>query len=290
MSNDEWLAQGFDQQRGRLRAVAERLLGSSSEADDAVQEAWIRLSRSETETIDNLGGWLTTVVSRISLDMLRTRGTRDRTADALADAGRSVAASSQHDPAFDAVLADGVTAALVVVLDTLNPAERLAFVLHDTFEVPFNDIGAILGRSPAAAKQLASRARNKVRGTDESTGRPRERDRAVVDAFLSAARGGRLDDLIAALAPDIELHADVAGISMGAPAHLAGAHDVAESFSGRALGAQVAVIDGVPGMVWIVGDRPKVAWEFTIEDDRVVRIDMVADPDTLGAAHIELAW
>ena len=193
-----------------------------------------------------------------------------------------------HDPELDAELADGVTTALMFVLDTLQPAERLAFVLHDTFDVPFNEIGAVLGRSPAAAKQLASRARNKVRGTDERTGRPGERDRAVVDAFLAAARGGRLDDLVAALAPDVELHADLAGISMGAPAHLAGARAVGESFSGRALGATAAVIDGVPGMVWIVEDRPKVAWEFTIDGDRVVRIDMVADPLTLDGADIEV--
>lgn len=289
MRNEEWLGE-FDQQRNRLRSIAAQVLGSSADADDAVQEAWLRLSRAQTDTIENPSGWLTTVVSRIALDMLRARGTRDRTSDALAGTldPDSTTAAELDDPALSVELADGVTAALMVVLDALRPAERVAFVLHDSFGVPFNDIGAVLGRSPAAAKQLASRARVKVRGTDESTGRPADRDRAVVDAFLAAARAGRLDELVAALAPDVELHADLAGISMGAPAHLAGALAVAESFSGRAMGASAGVIDGVPGMVWIVGERPKVAWEFTVENGRVARIDMVADPVTLDGADIEV--
>jgi RNA polymerase sigma-70 factor (ECF subfamily) len=289
MSNEEWLGE-FDQQRNRLRSIAAQVLGSSADADDAVQEAWLRLSRAQTDTIENPSGWLTTVVSRIALDMLRARGTRDRTSDALAGTldPDSTTAAELDDPALSVELADGVTAALMVVLDALQPAERVAFVLHDSFGVPFNDIGAVLGRSPAAAKQLASRARVKVRGTDESTGRTADRDRAVVDAFLAAARAGRLDELVAALAPDVELHADLAGISMGAPAHLAGALAVAESFSGRAMGASAGVIDGVPGMVWIVGERPKVAWEFTVENGRVARIDMVADPVTLDGADIEV--
>ena len=291
MRNEEWLGE-FDQQRSRLRSIAAQVLGSSADADDAVQEAWLRLSRAQADTIENRSGWLTTVVSRIALDMLRARGTRERTSDALAgtlDSDSTTATPAElDDPALSVELADGVTAALLVVLDALQPAERVAFVLHDSFGVPFNDIGAVLGRSPAAAKQLASRARVKVRGTDESTGRPADRDRAVVDAFLAAARAGRLDELVAALAPDVELHADLAGISMGAPAHLVGARAVAESFSGRAMGASAAVIDGVPGMVWIVGERLKVAWEFTVENGRVARIDMVADPVTLDGADIEV--
>jgi len=287
--NEEWLGE-FDQQRGRLRSIAAQVLGSSADADDAVQEAWLRLSRAQADTIANPSGWLTTVVSRIALDMLRARSTRERTSDALAGTldPDSTTAAELNDPALSVELADGVTAALMVVLDALQPPERVAFVLHDSFGVPFNDIGAVLGRSPAAAKQLATRARLKVRGTDESSGRPADRDRAVVDAFLAAARAGRLDTLVAALAPDVELHADLAGISMGAPAHLVGARAVAESFSGRAMGASAAVIDGVPGMVWIVGERLKVAWEFTVENGRVARIDMVADPVTLDGADIEV--
>lgn len=287
--NDDGLAREFDEQRQRLRAVAGQLLGGSSDAHDAVQEAWIRLQRADVDTIDNLGGWLTTVVSRISLDMLRTRAVRLRTAERADREPAAGAEPTQRGPEFDAELADGVGAALTVVLDTLNPAERVAFVLHDTFDVPFNDIAAMLGRSPAAAKQLASRARSKVQGTSEWVDVDRERNHEVVEAFLDAARGARLVDLVAALAPDIELHADPAGIQMGAPALLVGAEDVAQSFSGRALGAKSATIDGVPGMVWIVGNQPKVGWEFTIQEGRVTRIDMVADADTLVSADIAMS-
>src|SRR5262245_10859001 len=213
------------------------MLGSASDADDAVQEAWIRLSRSDADSIDNLGGWLTTVVARVSLDMLRARSIRERPAGDRADAGAG-------DPEADVMLADSVGAALMVVLDTLSPSERLAFVLHDTFAVPFDEVGAILGRSPDAAKQLASRARHKVQGTDAGPAADPVRQRQLVEAFLAASRKGEFEALVTLLAPDAVMTADVAAIGMGAPEHLVGAAAVAEVFNGRARAAQPAFIDG----------------------------------------------
>src|SRR4051812_39453940 len=233
------------------------MLGSLDEADDAVQEAWLRLSRSDASAIDNLGGWLTTVVSRVSLDMLRSRASRRED-----DAPRSPIAIAADDPERDAVMADSVGSALLVVLDTLTPAERLAFVLHDIFAVPFDEIAVILDRSPNAAKQLASRARQKVQGSDpESAVADPTRRRSVIDAFLAASRRGEFDALVALLHPDIVLRADTAAVGMGAPGDLHGAAAVAGMFSGRAQGAKPALIDGTPGVVWMVGGRPKVAWD-----------------------------
>jgi RNA polymerase sigma-70 factor (ECF subfamily) len=258
------------------------MLGSQGEADDAVQEAWLRLSRSDTSDIDNLGGWLTTVVSRVSLDMLRSRASRreEPTGAQLSDHIESPKAGS--DPEHEALLADTVGAALLVVLDTLSPAERLAFVLHDMFAVPFDEIGVIVGRSPNAAKQLASRARNKVQGSGPVSDGDPNRQREVVDAFLAASRDGDFDALVALLDPDIVLQADSAAVRMGSSEEVRGAAAVAGTFSGRALGAQAALIDGAVGVVWVVGGRPKVAWDFTITDGKVVRIEMIASPESLG--------
>ena len=287
-SDDATVSGLFEQQRPHLRAVAYRMLGSEVDADDAVQEAWLRLTRSDVDAIENLGGWLTTVVARISLDMLRSRARRDDSTH------RPDLASMQSDlvsavvgPEDEAVLAESVSAALIVVLDTLAPAERLALVLHDMFGVPFDEIGTVLGRSPNAAKQLASRARQKVRGTEPGAPAESPGDRAVVDAFLTASRTGDLAALVAMLHPDVVLRADEAGVRMGSPETTVGPEPVAQTFSGRAMGAVTASIDGVAGMAWIVDDRPKVLWEFTVEDGQIVRIDMVAASGSLGDVELD---
>lgn len=281
------LAERFEEHRGHLRAVAYRMLGSGPEADDAVQEAWIRLSRSDADAVDNLGGWLTTVVARVSLDMLRSRSSRrEHPADASAALGAE--AGGGLDPADEAVLASSVGAALLVVLETLAPAERLAFVLHDSFAVPFDEIGAILGRSTNATKQLAHRARLKVQGAEPGSEVDPARQRAVVDAFLAAARGGDFDGLVTLLHPDVVLSADGAGVKMGSPESTVGADAVAATFSGRALGAQPALISGAVGMAWAVDGRTRVAWDVTIQDGLVVHIDMIAAPDTLDDLDLVL--
>jgi RNA polymerase sigma-70 factor (ECF subfamily) len=263
------------------------MLGSQSEADDAVQEAWLRLSRSDAETIENLGGWLTTVVSRVSLDMLRSRASRREEQSESHDVhGISVVAGD--DPEHEAVLADSVGSALLVVLETLSPAERLAFVLHDMFAVPFDEIGAIVGRSTNAAKQLASRARQKVQGSDPVTEADPVRQRQVVDAFLSAARNGEFDALVALLDPGIVLTADATAVRMGSPEELRGPAAVAGMFSGRALGAEPALIEGAVGLAWVVDGSTKVAWDFTIVDGKVANIEMLAARDTLAQMDLAL--
>jgi len=280
------LVDHFEAHRDHLRAVAYRMLGSSAEADDAVQEAWVRLNRSDADEIENLGGWLTTVVGRVSLDMLRSRASRreDPSGTDLAHHVESSPAGS--DPEHEAVLADTVGSALLVVLDSLSPAERLAFVLHDMFAVPFDEIGAIVGRSPNAAKQLASRARHKVQGKDPLPEADPARQREVVDAFLAASRNGDFDALVALLHPDVVLVADAAAVGMGSLDEVRGAPAVAGTFSGRALTAQPALIDGAVGVVWAVAGRPKVAWDFTIQDGKVVHIDMLAAPDSLAGLDL----
>ena len=281
MVQQNWVVDRFEARRTHLRAVAYRMLGSTGEADDAVQEAWVRLNRSDTSAIENLDGWLTTVVSRVSLDMLRSRSSRreDPAGGELPDRLESPTAGT--DPEHEALLAETVGAALLVVLDTLSPAERLAFVLHDMFAVPFDEIGTIVGRSPNAAKQLASRARQKVQGKDPISDADPARQREVVDAFLAASRSGDFEALVALLDPQIVLVADSAAVGMGAPEEVQGAPAVAGIFSGRASAAQPALIDGAVGVVWAVGGRPKVAWDFTISDGKVVHIDMLAATDSL---------
>jgi RNA polymerase sigma factor (sigma-70 family) len=281
-----WLAERFEAHRAHLRAVAYRMLGSGSEADDAVQEAWLRVSRADTGRVENLGGWLTTVVARVSLDMLRARGARrEEPLDHLPDP--ALLPREGTDPEQEALLADAVGPALLVVLDTLTPAERLAFVLHDLFGVPFDEIAAILGRSPAAARQLASRARRRVQGADPDPGADRTRQRRVVDAFLAAARDGDFEALVALLDPDVVLRADPAAVQVGADAEVRGAPAVAGAFAGRARIARPALVDGVPGAVWAPGGRPRVAFAFAFAGGRIAAIDLVADPDRLR--QVELA-
>jgi RNA polymerase sigma factor (sigma-70 family) len=274
------LAERFEGHRPHLRAVAYRMLGSASEADDAVQETWLRLDRADTSGVGNLGGWLTTVVARVCLDMLRARRSRreEPTGARLPD---PVAGDRDgDDPEHEALLSEGVGLALLVVLDTLTPAERVAFVLHDLFAVPFDQIAAILGRSPAAAKMLASRARRRVEGAAVPD-TDRRRQRAVVEAFLAASRGGDFEALVALLHPEVVLRADQAAVAAGADREVRGAPSVARSFSGRARFARPALVNGAPGAVWAPGGRPRVVFAFTIEDGKVVGIELLADPERL---------
>jgi RNA polymerase sigma-70 factor, ECF subfamily len=288
VAEHDWLVDRFETQRAHLRAVAYRMLGSTGEADDAVQEAWVRLNRSDTSAIENLDGWLTTVASRVSLDMLRSRASR-REEPAGGDLPDHLESPTPGtDPEHEAMLADTVGAALLVVLDTLSPAERLAFVLHDMFAVPFDEIGPIVGRSPNAAKQLASRARHKVQRKGAAAEADPARQREVVDAFLAASRSGDFGALVALLDPDIVLVADTAAVDMGSPEVTQGAAAVAGTFSGRALAAQPALIDGGVGIVWAVSGRAKVAWDFTIRDGKIVHIDMLAASDTLDDLELTI--
>jgi RNA polymerase sigma factor (sigma-70 family) len=270
------MSERFEQDRGRLTAIALRMLGSRSEADDAVQEAWIRLSRADVESIDNLGGWLTTVVGRVCLDMLRSRKSRREESldERIAQGGGS--------PEQQAVLADSLGVALLVVLETLTPTERVAFVLHDMFAMPFDEIAPIIGRTPVAARQLASRARRRVQGRQPSSPTDFDRRRQVVDAFLAASRGGDFGALLELLHPDAVMRPDEATVQMGGGGEVRGAVDVASTFAGRARVAQPVLIDGEPGLVWSVGGRPRVVFKFTITDGRVAAIDLVADPEAIA--------
>jgi RNA polymerase sigma-70 factor (ECF subfamily) len=282
VDTQDLLAERFEADRPHLTAVAYRMLGSSAEADDAVQEAWLRLSRSEVSGIDNLTGWLTTVVARLSLDMLRTRKSRREDPLETHLAEPTPTDDDGVDPEREAVMADSVGLALLVVLDTLAPAERLAFVLHDMFAVPYEEIAGIAGRTPGATRQLASRARRRVHSVSTTPDADFARQRAVVDAFLAASRGGEFDALLALLDPDVVLRADQASVAAGASSEVRGAHAVAGTFSGRARAAQLALIDGVVGAVWAQGGRPRVVFGFTVEDGKIVGIEMLADPDRLG--------
>jgi RNA polymerase sigma-70 factor (ECF subfamily) len=280
-TGEEWLATQFEQQRARLRAVAYRILGSSAEADDAVQEAWIRLARSDVSAVANLAGWLTTVVARVCLTMLQSRTTRrEAPLEHVAERGEG------PDPEQEAVLADSVGLALLVVLDTLSPAERLAFVLHDLFAVPFEEIAPIVGRAPAATRQLASRARRRVSGAGPDGPPDLARRRAVVDAFLAASRNGDFAALLEVLDPDVVVRADTTAVATGADEQVRGARAVAETFAGRARAARPMLVDGRPGLVWSTGGTPRVVFDFTIVGGRVVAIDLLADPQLL--ADLEL--
>ncbi|HEX8036150.1 MAG TPA: sigma-70 family RNA polymerase sigma factor [Ktedonobacterales bacterium] len=280
MTKHEWLAEQFEANRTHLQAVAYRMLGSLSEADDAVQESWLRLSRSDTSGIENLGGWLTTVVARICFDMLRSRNSR-REESLEAAVSESIESREEGiDPEQEVLLADSVGLALLVVLDTLPPAERLAFVLHDIFAVPFDEIAPIVERSETAARQLASRARRRVRGAETAKPADLERQRAVVDAFLAASRTGNFEALLTVLDPDVVLRADDAAIALGAWSGVRGAQDMAKRFAG-VRGARLARVSGAVGAVWAPGGQPRVAFVFTITHDKIVAIDLVADPEHL---------
>ncbi len=277
-------AEQFEDRRPHLRAVALRMLGDGPDADDAVQETWLRLSAVDPEGIENLTGWLTTVISRICLNLLRSRRRHPTTS---LDEPRVVEPSGQPVvPEDRAVLDESVGEALLVVLDHLGPAERVAFVLHDTFAVSFEDIAVILDKSPEACRQLASRARRRLRAA-EAPGPDPTRQREIVGAFLAAARTGDLRVLLALLDPAAELVADAAAVTMGAPVGLAGSEAVAAMFSGRARGARPVLLDGSAGLLWSRGGTPTVAFDFTVEAGRVTRIEMIADRDVLDDIDID---
>src|SRR3954469_15626917 len=277
----DWLADQFEEQRPHLRAVAYRMLGSLSEADDAVQEAWLRLSRSDTDAIENLGGWLTTVVGRVSLDMLRSRRSRReeptgvRVPEPVID--REAGGAPEHEP----LLADSVGLALLVVLETLNPAERLAFVLHDMFNVPFEEIAPIVDRTPGAARQRASRGRGRIRGPVLAAETDRARQREVVDAFLAASRGGDFDALMRILDPDVVFRTDVRPPVVGAGA-------VVEQVLARgarfAPEARPAIVNGAAGVVVGAPGRVRAIVGFVVVEGRIAEIDLVLDPERVRAA------
>jgi RNA polymerase sigma factor (sigma-70 family) len=281
----DWLAQRFEENRARLRAVAVQMLGSHSEADDAVQEAWMRLGRADTTDVANLRGWLTTVVARVCLDMLRSR--RSRREEPLDEhvAELNGTRADVTDPEGEALLADSVGIALLVVLDTLAPPERVAFVLHDLFAVPFEEIAPIVGRSPTASRQLASRARRRVQATATVPETDLARQRYVVEAFLAASRNGDFDALVAVLAPDVVARADLVAAPAGTVREARGTSAVAGqalAFSHRAQNATLALVNGAVGVVVGAPGRPSIALAFTIQNGKIVTIDVVADPARLG--------
>jgi RNA polymerase sigma-70 factor, ECF subfamily len=292
MDENDWLARRFDESRARLRAVAQRMLGSTSEAEDAVQEAWLKVSRSDALEVKNLGGWLTTVVARVCLDILRSR--RSRREEQLMPA---IDAPGDRDPESDFVLADAIGPALLLVLDRLTPTERVAFVLHDLFDLSFEEIAPILERTPAAARQLASRARRTVRGAS-APAPDIVRQRELVSAFLAASRDGDFERLVAALSPDAVLRADDLAVRMatanqrhGAPvlkSEERGASGVATVFKGRASAALSALIDGEPGAVWAVGGQVRAAFVFTIESGRISSIEIVMEPARLAELSVRI--
>jgi RNA polymerase sigma factor (sigma-70 family) len=282
MDDHEWISQRFEANRARLRAVAYRMLGSRSEADDAVQEAWLRLSRSDTGAVENLDGWLTTVVARVCLNMLRSRKSRREEPLDVSVPDPIVSRRDGVDPADEALLADSVGLALCVVLETLAPPERLAFVLHDMFAVPFDDIAAIVGRSATATRKLASRARRRVQGSQAYTDPDISKQRAAVDAFLAASRDGSFDALVAILHPDVVLRADY---GPRGSKRLQGAKTVAEqafAFSRFARFAQPALVNNAAGLVAAPGGRPLSVMGFTVDaGGKIVAIDVLADPARL---------
>ena len=288
MAQDDWLAEEFEEHRAHLKAVAYRMLGSMSDAEDAVQESWIRLSRTDSGALENLGGWLTTVVARVSLDMLRSRTSRreDPVAEVLTTSSAAGASGTQPEEA--AMIADSLGPAMLVVLETLSPAERISFVLHDMFAVPFDEIAPIVGRSPAATRQLASRARHRVQGVDPAGAVDHTRARRTVDAFLSASRNGDFGALLALLDPDVVLSADADAVRVGATDLVRGSRAVAETFSGRARTAQLALIDGQPGAVWAAGGKPRVVFNFTVDDDKITGIELLANSTTLDELDLIL--
>jgi RNA polymerase sigma-70 factor (ECF subfamily) len=286
MVDEEWLTAEFEASRPRLRAVAYRMLGSHTEAEDAVQETWLRLGRTDADRIENLGGFLTTVIGRVCLDRLRSRRARPEEPIATQPQQQLAQIPSDDDPASEALLAESVGTALLVVLDLLTPAERVAFVLHDVFAVPFDQVSEILGRSPDAARQLASRARRRLQGTPPTAGLDLVRQRDVVDAFLRAARGGDFDALMQLLDPDVVLLPDAAAVSMGSLRETRGAAAVAGALSGGAQGAQLAIVDGFAGFVWAPGGRTRGVVEFTIGDGRIVAIQVTGDAERIDALDI----
>jgi RNA polymerase sigma factor (sigma-70 family) len=288
MDETPWLAQQFETHRPHLRGVAYRMLGSLIDADDAVQECWLRVERSGTSGVENLGGWLTTAVARVCLDMLRSRRSRReqpfgvRMPEPIAN--RPGAAEPEHE----ALLADSVGLALLVILEKLGPAERVAFVLHDVFDLPFDEIAPVVGRTPAAARKLASRARRRVRGGATTQDFDLPSRRRVLEAFLDASRDGDFGALLTLLDPDVAFRADAAAVLAGAPRELRGAAQLAASFAGRAQGAQLALIDGEVGLVWAPGGTARGAFRFTIANGVILAIELIGDTERVGRLEVVL--
>ena len=281
------LARQFEEHRGHLRAVAYRMLGSLSEADDAVQETWLKLSRSETEDIRNLGGWLTTVVGRVCLNMLRSRTARREEPMDTYVPDPVVSPLERIDPEQEVLQADSVGLALLVILETLEPAERLAFVLHDMFAVPFDDIAPIVGRSSAATRQLASRARRRVQGSAPTPDPDIGRQKKVLDAFLAAARGGDFEALVAVLDPDVVLRADAGALVGGAAVSklVRGAEAVAGQavmFRSVAVSSRLVLVNGAVGVITLLDGKPMGVMGVTVADGRIVAVDILADPERLA--------
>ncbi|GIJ23579.1 RNA polymerase sigma factor SigJ [Micromonospora lutea] len=285
MAESAWLAERFEQQRPYLHSVAYRMLGSLSEAEDAVQETWLRLSRADSDEVDNLAAWLTTVVARVCLNTLRTRQRRREEPLDTRVPDPVITPAGPDDPEHSAVLADSVGLALLVVLDTLSPPERLAFVLHDMFGVPFDEIAPMVDRSPATARQLASRARRRVRGQAPPVDTDLVRQRAVVTAFLAAARDGDIEGLVAVLHPDVVLRSDGGATRARHTTVITSAREVAEqatTFGRFSPYARHAVINGGAGVVVMASGRPLSIMAFTVHDGRIAEIDVIADPERLG--------
>lgn len=296
MNERDWLANRFQENRSHLRTLAYRMLGSNGEADDAVQEAWLRLTRSDVQAIENLAGWLTTVVARVCLDILRSRKTRKE--ESIQENTLEMLENPRSpNPADEALLADSVGSALLIILRNLTPAERVAFVLHDMFDLPFEEIAPIVGRSEPAVRQLASRARRRVRGSQENR-EDVEKKREIVSAFLAASREGNFDALLQLLDPEVLLCADDSAVKIttankdkGAPpfqSQMRGIQTIAETFKGRAVAAQLALINGSAGTTWIGGGKPKVAFLFFIENRKIQEINVIMDPEDLDEMNIEL--
>ncbi|HEX3672522.1 MAG TPA: sigma-70 family RNA polymerase sigma factor [Candidatus Cybelea sp.] len=296
MTGEQWLAESFQAARPRLQRIALRMLGSRAESDDALQESWLRISRADVARVANLEGWLTTVVARVCLDALRRRESRreEFTSD---DPRRDLAAVAPGErPEEEALLADSIGAAMLILLDALPPAERVAFVLHDMFEVPFDDIAGIVRRTPEATRQLASRARRRVRGASAGRDAATRRHDELVRAFLAASRSGNFAALLALLDPKATLRGDATVMAMGGAAYwqsdrlqtgISGAEAVARTFAGRANAAQPAMIDGEPGAVWMHERELRVAFRFTIAGDRIAAIDLVGEREALARLAIE---
>jgi RNA polymerase sigma-70 factor (ECF subfamily) len=292
MADNDWLAEQFEEHRVHLRKVAFRMLGSASEAEDALQEGWLKLSRADTSGVANMGGWLTTVVARVCLDHLRARESRREDSIDARVSDLAEPADAVPDPIREMELADSMSIALLVVLQTLAPAERVAFVLHDMFDLPFDEIAPIVGRTPTAARQLASRARRRVQGvdaTEDAIASTSDTERQeIVSAFLAASRSGDFDALLALLDPEIVMRGDATVVSYGGQPVTHGAYDVAKTFSGRAKAARFALIDGVLGATWAPGGKPRVVFSFTIAKGKVVEMDLIADAERLASRDIEV--
>jgi RNA polymerase sigma-70 factor (ECF subfamily) len=289
MDEREFLAKRFEEHRGHLRGVAYRMLGSLAEADDAVQEAWLKLARSESTSIENLRAWLTTVVARVSLDMLRSRSSRREESLEVGSDESAQHAAGESDPESEAVLADSVGLALLVVLDTLTPAERLAFVLHDLFGASFDDIATVVGRSAEAARQLASRARRRVRGTPTGSHEDLARQRDVIDRFLAALRAGDVEGLVAVLDPDLVVHADATSLAAGGAPEVRGARTWASRAIAFARGARFirpALVDGNVGVILAPRGKLLRALAVTSSDGRITRIEIIGDREHLESLDL----